>query len=84
MIKQTPLYKFNILLWLIAAVLVLYCIGTAAYIYYNNPDQYLSSNPDEAMPQLYAALSNKLESNPSKDFLIAVNQAYVDQIITEQ
>lgn len=84
MIKQTYLKKFNKLLLVIAAALVLYGIGIAAYVYYNNPDKYLSSNPDEAMPQLYAALTNKLESNPSKDFLDAVNQSYEDQIITEQ
>ncbi|CAM3686019.1 MULTISPECIES: hypothetical protein [Pseudoalteromonas] len=83
MIKQTYLKKFNKLLLVIAAALVLYGIGIAAYVYYNNSDKYLSSNP-EAMPQLYAALTNKLESNPSKDFLDAVNQAYEDQIITEQ
>lgn len=83
MIKQTHLKKFNKLLWVIAVAIILYCIGIAAYVYYNNPDKYLSSNPDEAMPQLYAALTNKLESNPSTDFLDAVNQAYADQIITE-
>ncbi|MEM5552396.1 hypothetical protein WNY63_16850 [Pseudoalteromonas neustonica] len=84
MIKQTHLKTFNKLLWVIAAAIVLYCIGIAAYVYYNNPDKYLSSNPDEAMPQLYAALTNELESNPSTEFLNAVNQAYEDQIITEQ
>ncbi|MBB1434556.1 hypothetical protein H5201_09570 [Pseudoalteromonas sp. SG43-6] len=84
MIKQTYLKKFNKLLWVIAAAIVLYCIGIAVYVRYNDPDKYLSSNPDEAMPQLYAALTNKLESNPSKDFLNAVSQAYADQIITEQ
>ena len=83
MIKQTHLKTFNKLLWVIAAAIVLYCIGIAAYVYYNNPDKYLSSNPDEAMPQLYAALTNELESNPSTEFLNAVNQAYDDQIITE-
>lgn len=83
MIKQTYLKKFNKLLWVFSAALALYCIGIATYVYYNNPDKYLSSNPDEAMPQLYVALTDKLESNPSTDFLDAVNQAYADQIITE-
>lgn len=83
MIKQAHLKTFNKLLITIIAGLLLYGIGIAAYVYYNNPDKYLSSNPDEAMPQLYAALTNKLESNPSTDFLDAVNQAYADQIITE-
>ncbi len=83
MIKQAHLKTFNKLLITIIAGLLLYDIGIAAYVYYNNPDKYLSSNPDEAMPQLYAALTNKLESNPSTDFLDAVNQAYADQIITE-
>ncbi|BDF94305.1 hypothetical protein [Pseudoalteromonas sp. KAN5] len=83
MIKQTSIKKFNKLLWVITVALVLYCIGIATYVYYNNPDKYLSSNPDEAMPQLYAALTNKLEANPSKDFSDAVNQAYDDKVITE-
>lgn len=83
MIKQVHLKKFNRLLWVFSAALALYCIGIAGYVYHNNPDKYLSSNPDEAMPQLYAALTNKLESNPSKDFLDAVSQAYDDQVITE-
>ena len=84
MFKQAHLKTFNKILLLIAASTFLYCIGVAIYIYYNNPDKYQSSNPDEAMPQLYAALTNKLESNPSNDFLNALNQAYEDQIITEQ
>ncbi|MBB1419698.1 hypothetical protein H5187_20870 [Pseudoalteromonas sp. SG44-1] len=84
MIKQTHIKTFNKLLLVIAAAIVLYCIGIAVYVHYNDPDKYLSSNPDEAMPQIYAALTNKLESNPSKDFLNAVGQAYADQIITEQ
>ncbi|WP_064435422.1 hypothetical protein [Pseudoalteromonas neustonica] len=81
--KQAHLKTFNKLLWLIVAAIVLYCIGIAAYVYNNNPDKYLSSNPGEAMSQLYAALTNKLESTPSKDFSDAVNQAYDDHIITE-
>lgn len=83
MIKQTHLKTFNKLLITIIAGLLLYGIGIAAYVYYNNPDKYLSSNPDEAMPQLYVALTNKLESNPSKEFIADLNQAYVDQVITE-
>jgi len=83
MIKQAHLKKFNKLLWVFSAALALYCIGIAAYVYYNNPDKYLSSNPDEAMPQLYAALTNKLKSYPSEEFIADVNQAYADQIITE-
>lgn len=83
MIKQTPLYKFNKLFWVIAAALAFYCTAIAVYVYYNNPDKYLSTNPEEAMPQLYVALTNKLNENPSTEFLNAVNQAYADQIITE-
>ena len=84
MTKQTHLSKFNKLILVVTAVLVFNCIGIGVYFHINNSDKYLSSNPDEAMPQLYAALTNKLESNPSKDFLKAVSQAYADQIITEQ
>ena len=83
MIKQTPLYKFNKLFWVIAAALAFYCTAIAVYVYYNNPDKYLSTNPDEAMPQLYVALTNKLNENPSTTFIADVNHAYADQIITE-
>ena len=83
MIKQTHLKTFNKLLWVITAALVLYCVGITGYVYYNNPDKYLSSNPDEAMPQLYVALTNKLNENPSTEFIADVNHAYDDLVITE-
>jgi len=83
MIKQTHLKKLNILLWLTTGVLILYCLGIAAYVYYNTSSKYLSPNPEEAMPQLYAALTNKLNEYPSTEFIADVNQAYADQIITE-
>lgn len=83
MIKQTHLKKFNKLLLVISAAIVLYCIGIAVYVRYNDPDKYLSSNPEEAMPQLYVALTNKLNEYPSTAFIADVNHAYADQIITE-
>lgn len=83
MIKQTHLKTFNKILIIIIAGLFLYGIGIAIYLHINNPSKYLSPNPDEAMPQLYAALSNKLNANPSEKFIGDVNDAYDDQIITE-
>lgn len=83
MIKQTHLKTFNKILIIIIAGLFLYGMGIAVYLHINSPSKYLSSNPDEAMPQLYAALTNKLNANPSEKFIGDVNHAYDDQIITE-
>jgi len=83
MLNQTHLKKLIKLLIVILAGLIIYGIGIGAYIYLNNPSKYLSSNPDEAMPQLYVALTNKLNENASAEFITDVNQAYSDQVITE-
>ena len=83
MLKQPLLKTLYKTLITIAAYFLLSGIGIGVYLYINNPDRYLSSNPDEAMPQLYVALTNKLESNPSREFIADLNQAYVDQVITE-
>ena len=83
MLKQAHLKTLNKTLITIVAYFLLSGIGIGVYLYINNPDKYLSSNPDEAMPQLYVALTNKLNEYPSTEFIADVNQAYADQIITE-
>lgn len=83
MIKQTYLKVINKFLLTIVIGLTLYVIGVFMYLYINDPAKYHSPNPNEAYPQLYAALTQKLLANPNSAFVNELKLAYADGIITE-